>query len=238
MYNPTIQVATGGQEEETTSYNLATFKSDKTGVDLLSTAEGLLDMYLEWLEKYPVTAFVEPFAPTDVSYSKELLNRGNQILLGKTKKSTGEGSGANQAGNEGQPDPMTQRESEGEGGSSGSDNGRLKVIADESVLTPAQLVFLDEQRGANTVLVNIAKTSTVSETIALAGKANEVGWSVIAGAASEEELEGEFIAHLAVGLRAEALLMGGLRSVGAIQACSHLTRIDSMGVQFVGTTPQ
>lgn len=239
VYHPTIQVAAGGQEEQTISYDLATFKSDKTGVDLTPTAEGLLDVYLEWLEKYPITAFVEPFAPADVTHSKELLNRGHQVLQGKARSSTGEGSEANQAVHEGQPDAANQREGGGEGGSSGSDdNCQLKVIADESVLTPAQLVFVNEQRGANAVLINITKTSTVSETIALAGKANEVGWSVVAGASSEDELEGEFIADLAVGLRAETLLMGGLRSVGAVQACSHLARIESMGVQFVGTAQQ
>lgn len=210
---------------------MATFKSDKAGVDLTPTAEGLLEIYLEWLEKYPITAFVEPFAPADIVHSRELLNRGHEVLQNKSQSSVGEGSAAPQAANEG--------EGGDEGGPSGAkDPSRLKVIADESVLTPVQLGSVNEQRGANAVLINIAKMSTVSESVALAAKANEVGWTVIVGASSEDELDGQFLTDLAVGLRANKLFMGGLRSVAAVAACAHLARIEGMGVNFVGALQQ
>lgn len=220
-----------GGEEKSITYDLATFKSDKGGVDLTPTAEGLLEIYLEWLEKYPITAFIEPFAPADIVHSRELLNRGHEVLQNKAQSPIGEGTAAPQAANEG--------EGGGEGGTGGAkDSSRLKVIADESVLTPVQLGSVNEQRGANAVLINIAKMSTVWESIALAAKANEVGWTVIVGASSEDELDGQFMTDLAVGLRADNLFMSGLRSVAAVASCAHLARIEGMGVNFVGMPQQ
>lgn len=217
-----------GERKQQPSYNLSTFCADKTGSEP-KMGNALLDIYLEWLETYPITAFVEPFATADVACSKELLNRGHQILHAKTKTSPVEANDT-PVGADGQAEITTQTGNTE--GSSGEDKCLLTVIADESVLTPAQLVFVNEQRGANAVVVNTAKISTVSDCIALAGKANELGWSLLVSTSNEQELEGEFLADLAVGLRASQLLMGGLRSASTVMACARMARIENERVKL------
>lgn len=220
----------GGEQGRLTSYDLTTFAFDKTALEL-TTAQTLLDIYLEWLEKYPITAFIEPFAIADVAVSKELLVRGNQVLQSKAARSNGEAAtGALKV--EGQFE--NARPTDKIEGSDGEKSCLLRVIADESVSTPAQLVFVNEQRGANAIVINTSKISTVSECILLAGRASELGWTVVVAAVSEEELEGEFLAEVGVGLRAELLLMGGLRSASTIAACGRLLRIEDGGVSHVG----
>lgn len=218
-----------GEEERQLSYDLTTFCTDKTAVEL-TTTQALLDIYLEWLEKYPITAFIEPFAAADVAMSKELLNQGHQALQAKAARGTTDITGA-ALGGEGQVND-TGVPTENADGSGGEDNCRFRIIAD-SVSTPAQLAFVNEQRGANAILINTAKISTVSDCIALAGRASELGWTIVVGSVSEEEMEGDFLVDLSVGLRAEQLLMGGLRSACTISACARLARIEEAGVQHV-----
>lgn len=215
------------------SYDLTTFSSDKTALEL-TTAQVLLDIYLEWLEKYPITAFIEPFAVADMATSKELLIRGHQILQEKIGASAGQSAEA-AAGGEPNGEALTEiTPPENAQGSSGEDSCLLRVIVDESVLTPSQLVLVNEQRGANAIVLSGRKISTLSECIALAGRANELGWALVVSTTSEEELEGEFLAELGVGLRAEQLLMGGLRSANTMAACHRLARVEKDGVQHIG----
>lgn len=215
------------------SYDLTTFSPDKTALEL-TTAQALLDIYLEWLEKYPITAFIEPFAVADIATSKELLIRGHQILQAKAGISAGQPTEAPAGGASNSEARIEQLASENTQGSSGEESCLLRVIADESVSTPSQLVLVNEQRGANAIVVNSRKISTLSECIALACRANELGWALVVSSASEEELEGEFLADLGVGLRAEQLLMGGLRSANTMAACHRLARVEEDGVQHVG----
>lgn len=222
------------------TYDLATFNLDKTAVDRTATASDLLDIYLGWLEKYPIMGFVEPFAAADVARAKDLLIRGHQVLQTKAKNYSGEGHKTILAASE-PPGETVALLAESGGDALPSrcdDKPLLKIIADENVLTPAQLAFVNEQRGANAVLINTAKISTVSKVIALAGKASEVGWTTFVGASSEDELEGEFLTDLAVGLRAGMLLMGGLRAASTVTACAHMARIASKGVPCIRTAQQ
>lgn len=221
---------TAGEEQREVSYDLNTFSSDKKAKELITT-NALLDMYLEWLEKYPITAFIEPFDIEDVTASKELLIQGHQVLQAKTAISSGQKPDPTAGGvlsSDGQAENTENVE-----GSGGEEGCLLRVIADQSVSTSAQLLFVNEQRGANAFMVNSSKISTLSECIALAGRANELGWAIIVAAVSEEELEGEFIAELGVGLRAAQFLMGGLRSASTIAACARLLRIEDEGVRHV-----
>lgn len=216
--------------ESSTSYNLKTFAPEKVALEM-TTAQGLLDIYLEWLEKYPITAFVEPFAVADILTSKDLLARGQQTLQAKAAQSTQENLEPTVATPSGQRQSESGEPIDNVGGSGGGEEKcLLRVMADESVLTPAQLVLVHEQRGANAVVLNTSKLVTVSDCITLANRANELGWTVVVSAASEQELEGEFLAEVGVGLRAGQLLMGGLRSASTIAACARLLRIESGGV--------
>lgn len=225
---PEGEAAGGG--ENSTSYNLKTFSPEKAAAEL-TAAQGLLDIYLEWLEKYPITAFIEPFAVADILTSKDLLARGHQILQAKTAQSTQDMLDPTVATPTGQRQSESGEPIEKVGGSGGGEEKcLLRVMADESVLTPAQLVLVHEQRGANAVVINTSKLVTVSDCIALVNRANELGWTVVVSAASEQELEGEFLAEVGVGLRAGQFLMGGLRSASTIAACARLLRIESGGV--------
>ncbi|CAB1114153.1 unnamed protein product [Ectocarpus sp. CCAP 1310/34] len=218
-------------EERTTEYDLTTFSSDTTALELTS-AQTLLDTYLEWLEKYPITAFVEPFADTDIAMSKELLIRGNQVLQAKAGASrdpagstAAASTGETQADN---PGPTRNVEI------GGDDSCLLRVIADESVSKPSQLLFVNEQRGANAVVINTSKFSTLSEVITLTTRARDLGWAILVAAVDEHELEGDFLAELGVGMRAEQILLGGLRSASTIAACTRLMRVEDEGVPHVG----
>lgn len=214
----------GRDEERSTSYDLTTF-SDDTAIEFTST-QALLDIYLEWLEKYPITGFVEPFAAADVTMSKELLIRGNQILQSKTGGDAAEPLvGEAQADKPGSTDNLEA--------SGGEGSCPLRIIADESVSKLAQLVFVNEQRGANAVMINTSKLTTVSDMVTLTGRARELGWAIVVAAVDEQELEGDFLAECGVGLRAEQLLLGGLRSASTIAACTRLMRIEDEGVAHV-----
>lgn len=218
-------------EERTTEYDLTTFSSGTTALELTS-AQTLLDTYLEWLEKYPIAAFVEPFADTDVAMSKELLIRGNQLLLAKVGASTdpAESTAATPTGDAQADNPGSTENVE----IGGDDSCLLRVIADESVSKPSQLLFVNEQRGANAVVINTSKFSTVSEIITLTTRARDLGWAIMVAAVDEHELEGEFLAELGVGMRAEQMLLGGLRSASTIAACTRLMRVEGQGVPHVG----
>lgn len=211
----------GTDEERSTSYDLTAF-SGETAIELTST-QALLDIYLEWLEKYPITTFVEPFAAADVAMSKELLIRGNQVLQAKIGGEAAE----SQAGEVQADKPAPTDNLEGSGG---EESCLLRIIADESVCKLPQLVFVNEQRGANAVMVNTSKFSTVSEMVTLTSRARELGWAIIVAAVDEQELEGDFLTEFGVGLRAEQLLLGGLRSASTVAACTRLMRIEDDGV--------
>lgn len=218
-------------EERTTEYDLTTFSSGTTALELTS-AQTLLETYLEWLEKYPITAFVEPFADTDVAMSKELLIRGNQVLQAKA------GAGRDPVDSSAAaPTGETQAESPGPTENveiGGDDSCLLRVIADKSVSKPSQLMFVNEQRGANAVVINTSKFSTLSEIITLTTRARDLGWAIMVAAVDEHELEGDFLAELGVGMRAEQILLGGLRSASTIAACTRLMRVEDEGVPHVG----
>lgn len=221
-------------EQRTTGYNLATFSSDSTALELIY-AQTLLDTYLEWLEKYPITAFVEPFAEADIAMSKELLIRGNQVLQTKMGDCGGEIADASATAPAGEGHAGNPEAAENVEGSGRDESCLLRIIADESVSKVAQLAFVNEQRGANAIVMNTSKLTTVSDATALCGKAKELGWAVVVAAVDEQELEGDFLAELGVGLRAEQLLLGGLRSATAIAACARLLRIEAEGVTHVDT---
>lgn len=208
---------------EESAYNLMTLAADKKLTKTVS-AQDLLKIYVEWLEKYPITAFIEPFAAADLATSKELLIQGKQILQGKAAapeldSTTVEGQAPNELGID--------------NNSEVDDSSLFRIIADESVSTAAQLVFMNEELGANAVMITTPKITTVSETITLGIRARELGWSIVVAAVSEEELEGEFLAEFSVGINAEQLLMGGLRSTSAVAACTRLARIEDDGVKHI-----
>ena len=234
---PSAQGEESNQDEDrSTGYDLTVFSSESSALELTS-AQALLDIYLEWLEKYPITAFVEPFAAADIATSKELLIRGNQILQAKAAAPSGAPSG--EAG-----DPAGSPTGEASGENSGSvdnvevsagdENCLFRIIADESATTLSQLVFVNEQRGANAILINTPKFSTVSDMVTITSRARELGWAVAVATVDEQELEGDFYADFGVGLRAEQLLLGGLRSASTIAACTRLMRIEDEGVPHVG----
>jgi enolase len=50
------------------------------------TAEALLELYTEWIEKYPITAVTEPFGPTDELLGTALMERGDAFLATKQAK--------------------------------------------------------------------------------------------------------------------------------------------------------
>lgn len=220
-------------EEHLTAYDLTTFSSGNSAIELTST-QALLDIYLEWLEKYPITAFVEPFAAADVAMSKELLIRGNQILQTKAISSGGEAADPTASSPTGEASVENPGSADNVEGSTGDEICLLRVIADESVSKLSQLVFVNEQRGANAVMINTAKFSTVSDMITITSRARELGWAVVVAAVDEQELEGDFYADFGVGLKAEQLLLGGLRSASTIAACTRLMRIEDEGVPHVG----
>lgn len=229
---PSAEGEDGDEDEEcSTEYDLTTFSRENSAIELTST-QALLDIYLEWLEKYPITAFVEPFAAADVATSKELLIRGNQILQTKAATSGGESADptASPTGEVSAENPGSIDNAEG---TAGDESGLLRIIADESVSKLPQLVFVNEQRGANAVMINTANFSTVSNMITLTSRARELGWAVVVATVDEQELEGDFYADFGVGLRAEQLLLGGLRSASTIAACTRLMRIEGEGVPHV-----
>ncbi|CAM9795589.1 unnamed protein product [Scytosiphon promiscuus] len=225
------EVSDEGQQRAT-EYDLSTFSSN-TALELIS-AQALLDVYLEWLERYPITAFVEPFAHADIATSKELLVRGNQVLQMKKGDSGGEAMDPGATAPTGEAYAENPVSTENVEGSGGDDSCFLRIIADECISKLTQLAFVNEQRGANAIVINTSKLSTVSDIVALCGKARELGWSVVVAAVDEEELEGDFLTELGVGLRAEQLLLGGLRSASTIAACARLLRIEAEGVTYVG----
>lgn len=207
-----------GEPTTQTRYSLPTASVSGTQTQF-RTGSDLLEIYLEWLEKYPISAFIEPFGPCDVGLSKELLHRGDEVLKAKSLPSV-EGSG------DGTPlllDGETLSEGVSHvdrgGGSNNADHVLLRVIADESVTNPAQATFVNEQRGANAIALTTSKISTVSECISLAVKARDMGWSLFVSSVAEDELEWEFLVDIAVGLRAEYMMMGGLACAGTVAAC-------------------
>lgn len=231
---PSAEGEQGDEDEErSTEYDLTTFSSENSAIELTST-QALLDIYLEWLEKYPIAAFIEPFAAADVATSKELLIRGNQILQAKAASSSGEVADPIAASLTGEASAENPGFTDNVEGSAGDENCLLKIIADESVSKLPQLVFVNEQRGANAVVINTSKFSTVSDMITITSRARELGWAIIVAAVDEEELEGDFYADFGVGLRAEQFLLGGLRSASTIAACTRLMRIEGEGVPHVG----
>lgn len=212
-----------GEDDAKSLYDLSTFDPGKTALEM-TTAETLLEVYLEWLEKYPIAAFVEPFAAGDVSTSKELLVRGNQVMQAKAKEAAEHAHDPTTAGEDG--NAGSHESAEDVRDFKGKESCDLRVISDESVSTPAQLALVHEQRGANAIVINMSKLSTVTDCIALANRASKAGWAVVVSAVSEEELEGEFLAEFAVGLTAEQFLMGGLRSASTLAASAQLIRIE------------
>lgn len=216
-------------ENENISYKLMTLAADKKSTKLIS-AQDLLKIYVEWLKKYPITAFIQPFAAADVATSKELLIQGKQILRGKAAASGIVPTASIVSTNVEEQSPNDVGTANG---SEVDDSSLFRIIADESVSTATQLIFVNDEQGANAVMINTPKITTVSETITLGARARELGWSVVVAAVSEEELEGEFLAEFSVGINAEQLLMGGLRSASAVAACARLARIEDDGVKHI-----
>lgn len=218
-------------------YNTSTSCSNKEGGDL-KDANSLLETYLEWLEKYPIIAFIEPFAPADVSLCKELLNRGEEVLQAKANAPIADGGesseGASSANHEGPREGTSSiARNRGQSGRERNRDILLRVIADETVLTPARVAFVNEQRGANAMIISTSKMSSVSDCIALVGKGREVGWALFVSTANEEETEGAFLLEVAMGLKAEHILMGGLRSASTLSACCRMVRKADSDVPLV-----
>jgi len=201
-------------------YNLDTFKREGGG--MIKDSDDLLDMYREWLAKYPLLVSIEdPF------------DRKDGDFFFKLKTAVQEGADDDKS-EEGVEDAEDAEADEGEKGgdaeesmSVGGETGcKLQVVADELLANAKDVDKALKQKTVNTVVVDIAKRATVTGSIKLCTKVQEKGWSVIVGGRSGETNDA-FISDLSVGIGAGQFKCGAPCHSEHIAKYNQLLRISS-----------
>jgi enolase len=113
----------------------------------------------------------------------------------------------------------------------------IQIVADDAVPNAAAIKKWESEAIFNTVKIKMTKVRTVTDAIALAKAARDIGWQVIVGC---EEGRGEtadsFIADLAVGVAAGQFQGGGMESAEHCVKYNRLLQIskENEGIRFVG----
>ncbi|CAN0061526.1 unnamed protein product [Discosporangium mesarthrocarpum] len=230
LFTTTVDDVTG---DENCFYNLAKFDPGADAHPI--SKEDLLDMYTDWLQKYPIRTIVEPFAAVDSQTTKELLARGQELLEAKFPEAGGgqeEGEATSAQGN--QPEKVAEAGGT-PSGLGGDEKFILQIVADAGISTITDITSANEQRAANAIFLSLGKGATVSGCIALATKARELGWGIVVGGTGDNEGSPDhFVADFATGLRAGQIHLEGLGSASAVAACCQMLRMEGRGVKCPG----
>jgi enolase len=203
-----------------TKWNKSSPGSPKTG-------EEVVDLYMEWLIKFQLSYLHDPFHALDTASFMRLKDRLDTEIQRAKELASRDDDGAG-----GAEDPVLMVEAIG-----GDPTCHLQTIGDRCCLDDADLDRHHEAQTLNTILLTLSRGKTVSRCISTALKAQSLGWGVVVSVETEgDESLDDFVAHLAVGLRAGQYRGGGLRGSEFTSKYSSLMEIAAKGaVPYAGS---
>ena len=185
-------------------------KKDPKAAAPLKTAEVLLDIYSEWLETYPISCIVEPFAAADAAMCQALITKGNPGLASRLKQAAAVATQPTQG-----PPSLTVANVASSSAETASHQGSVLLrLSAGGTVTKCLSMLAAERQAGNAVIVDTAE-DTVFET--------------------ESDM---FAAELAVGAGAAGLKVGGLLSPACRATLARLLAIEREGVQYASVAAQ
>ena len=195
----------------------------KGGNRSLKTGEDLTEMYVEWLVKFSVLSLEDPFHQKDSASFMQFKERLDAEIA-RAKEREAKLAEATEGDEPGDADeePTVRNTA-----TVGNDPACfLQLVGSGMCSTEAEIDRYHEEQTVNTLLLTMAKGRTVSGAVSMIGKAQSLGWGVVASIETDSaETPDDFIAHLAVGCKAGQLKAGGLRGGEFVSKYNALLRI-------------
>lgn len=215
-----------GEEDviEETLYDVAKWNKALTATP--KNGEELIDLFVDWLMKYQISYLLDPFAHADTQSFMHFKDRfDTETQRAKEQEEANEDGGVDE--------PVIHIEEIG-----GDPTCLLQVVGDQACKSESDLDTHHEAQTANTLLLTMSKGKTVTGCVAMALKAQSLGWGVIVSVETEcEESLDDFVAHLAVGVRAGQFRGGGLAGSEYTSKYNALFRVASDGdVPYAGAS--
>jgi len=244
--------SSGEGDEGALLYNPA--RSDKTSE--FKSGEELMDMYLDWLLRFNINTMDDLFAQGDTEVMMRFKERIDSELA-RSKERAAELAATKRKGraaaDEFGDDPVIPFEVVGNDPSC-----HLQIVGNDLIRSAEDLdrcppsdcwcfrfhptplmtdVFrFHEEQTANTIVLTLRKGFTVTGCIDLAAKAHGLGWGIVVSSDSKVEsgeTEDDFIAHLAIGIKAGQIRAGGLCSAENMAKYNTLLRIATDETQYI-----
>eukprot|EP00617_Octactis_speculum_P027210 CAMPEP_0185755604 /NCGR_PEP_ID=MMETSP1174-20130828/14084_1 /TAXON_ID=35687 /ORGANISM="Dictyocha speculum, Strain CCMP1381" /LENGTH=251 /DNA_ID=CAMNT_0028434227 /DNA_START=36 /DNA_END=791 /DNA_ORIENTATION=+ len=225
------------ERNDSIAYNVGKWNKKGTGIKTKS-GEDMIDMIIEWLKRFPLVSLEDPFDDSDAEtfmkfkerFDAEAALADEHALL------------ASQAEGGGEPAAMVGEEDEGQISRESVGNDptcRLQLVGNATCTTVEDMDRCNDKHTLNTVTLTLAKGQTVTGCIAMCQKAKVLGWCVIVSFEETfSETTDDFVAHLAVGVKAGQFKAGGLRNAEHMCKYNELLRIATSdeAPSFVGSS--
>uniref|UniRef100_A0A7S2FW23 phosphopyruvate hydratase n=1 Tax=Florenciella parvula TaxID=236787 RepID=A0A7S2FW23_9STRA len=195
----------------------------KGGNQSLKTGEDLTEMYIEWLVKFSVLSLEDPFHQKDSPAFMQFKERLDaEIARAKEREAKLAEAVEGDEPGDADEEPTVRNTA-----TVGNDPACfLQLVGSATCSTEAEIDRYHEEQTVNTLLLTMAKGRTVSGAVSMIGKAQSLGWGVVASIETDSaETPDDFIAHLAVGCKAGQLKAGGLRGGEFVSKYNALLRI-------------
>mmetsp|Transcript_13985 Transcript_13985/g.16667 ORF Transcript_13985/g.16667 Transcript_13985/m.16667 type:complete len:272 (+) Transcript_13985:898-1713(+) len=222
--------SSGEGDEGALLYNPA--RSDKTSE--FKSGEELMDMYLDWLLRFNINTMDDLFAQGDTEVMMRFKERIDSELA-RSKERAAELAATKRKGraaaDEFGDDPVIPFEVVGNDPSC-----HLQIVGNDLIRSAEDLDRFHEEQTANTIVLTLRKGFTVTGCIDLAAKAHGLGWGIVVSSDSKVEsgeTEDDFIAHLAIGIKAGQIRAGGLCSAENMAKYNTLLRIATDETQYI-----
>jgi enolase len=170
----------------------------------LKSGEDMMDMYLDWLLRFNISTMDDLFAHGDGEVMMLFKERIDSELARSKERAAelaaSKRKGRSAAADEFADDPVIAFEVIGNDPSC-----HLQIVGNELVRGADDIDRFHEEQTVNTLVLTLKKGGTVTGCIELAAKARGLGWGIIVASDSKLSVgdsEDDFIAHLAIGIKA------------------------------------
>ena len=222
-------------EEEVATYDFAKFNAHGgagdglggagAGVGAVKDSDDMIDMYKEWVAKYPLISIEDPFDRKDwdsfFRLKSALEERGGEggddDEIGEGEgEATGESEGVEEGDAAAQPLPPV----------GGDDTCVFQIVGDELLVGAEEIMKACDENQVNTMTLELGKRPTVSQNIAVCSQVQDQGWGVIVSSRPGEATDC-FMADFAVGMQTGQIKAGGLQHAENTSKYNQLLRIAS-----------
>lgn len=200
------------------------------GTAAVLSSDDLRDLIKELVYKYPIMSLEDPFARSDPEAFTQLKLDLDDHFAQRLKQQQEDDKAAAESGEApatpaapalAAPAEGAEGEEGGEGGEAAAAPPRvdrvecvggdaecyIQIVGDAVLPTDDSIQAATDEYTCNTLLLDVTKRATISESVTVCTNAQNVGWGVVVGAQNGETTDA-FIADLAVGLQAGQIKAG------------------------------